>query len=972
MAKVILLTALAILLSAQICSAFQLTCYFTNWSQYRPGLGKFKPDNIDPCLCTHLVYAFAGMSKNQITTTEWNDVTMYSSFQDLKKHNNNLKTLLSIGGWNFGTAPFTAMVSTPGNRKTFITSVIKFLREYGFDGLDIDWEYPGSRGSPPQDKDLFTVLVQEIRAAFEAEALKTNKARLMLTAAVGSSIPSVKSGFQIPQLSQSLDYIHVMSYDLHGSWEGYAGENSPLFPMPSFTEHSSYQNVDYVMNYWVKNGAPSSKLIVGFPAYGRSFILSNPSHNAVGAPTSGPGPAGPFTRQPGLLSYYEICTFLKNGATNAWSFPEDVPYAYQESVWVGYDNVNSFHIKAEWLMKYNFGGAMVWSIDLDDFTGTFCNQGKFPLIKTLKSTLGINASGTITPASPVSSVTAAPADDHNKKSSGDSHKSSDSGSSSGGNGFCVGKASGLYPVSGKKNAFWNCWKGITYQQDCPVGLIFDQRCQCCINSMSSPSKSSSGSSDSSGFCVGKASGLYPVKGNRKAFWNCWKGLTYQQKCPAGLVFDQSCQCCIFLSSSSTSPVTVAPAKIHNNKGSNTGNSPKSSDSGNSPKSSDTSNSPKSSDSGSTPKSSGSSNSPTSSSSSSTPKGSGSGKTSKSRGSSSNPKSSDSGNIPKSSGSSSSPKSSGSGNNPKSSDSGNIPKSSGSSSSPKSSGSGNNPKSSDSGSAPKSSSSSNSPKSSDSGNIPKSSGSSSSPKSGDSGNIPKSSGSSSSPKSSGSGSSPKSSGSGDNPKSSDSGSAPKSSSSSSSPKSSGSSSSPKSSSSSSSPKSSGSSSNPKGSDSGSTPKSSGSSSSPKSSGSSSSPKSSDSGNIPKSSGSRSSPKSSGSGDNPKSSDSGSAPKSSSSSSSPKSSGSSSSSKSSGSSSSPKGSDSGSTPKSSGPSSSPKSSGSSSSPKSSDSGSTPKSSGSSSSPKSSVSGNTPKSSGSTLVKNSVLEKTVVCIQ
>lgn len=61
-----------------------LSCYFTNWAQYRPGLGKFMPDNIDPCLCDHLIYAFAGMNNNEITTYEWNDETLYKSFNGLK------------------------------------------------------------------------------------------------------------------------------------------------------------------------------------------------------------------------------------------------------------------------------------------------------------------------------------------------------------------------------------------------------------------------------------------------------------------------------------------------------------------------------------------------------------------------------------------------------------------------------------------------------------------------------------------------------------------------------------------------------------------------------------------------------------------------------------------------------------------------------------------------------------------------
>jgi chitinase len=118
-----------------------VVCYYTNWSQYRNEGGKFFPENIDPFLCTHIIYAFAKITNGQLAPFEWNDEStdwskgMYERTIDLKKINPNLKILLAVGGWTMESTDFSNMVTTDAARASFVTTSIAYLKKHKFDGL---------------------------------------------------------------------------------------------------------------------------------------------------------------------------------------------------------------------------------------------------------------------------------------------------------------------------------------------------------------------------------------------------------------------------------------------------------------------------------------------------------------------------------------------------------------------------------------------------------------------------------------------------------------------------------------------------------------------------------------------------------------------------------------------------------------------------------------------------------------------
>merc|ERR1712165_428337 len=322
----------------------------------------------------------------------------------MKRKNPNLKSLLSVGGWNFNDcsinaygqgAPtceiFSTIASSEANSRKHAQEVITFLRNWGFDGYDIDWEYPVVAGhndvtgnAVPEDFANYIRLLSILQEEFEAEAAQSGLPKLILTAAVGIGYSTVETAYDIPAMNQHLDLISLMTYDMHGTWETMTGFNAPLRATAAdVAAYDHAPSVEWAVNYWLDHGASPDKLVLGFGTYGRGWTLADSTQTAPLSPTNGPCNPGESTKDyNGYLAYYEIVAKLEDGtATRYWDAEREVPYLVTNAgEWIGYDDERSFNAKLDFLKSKNLRGAMHWAIDLDDMT-------TYPMLNTIKDGL---------------------------------------------------------------------------------------------------------------------------------------------------------------------------------------------------------------------------------------------------------------------------------------------------------------------------------------------------------------------------------------------------------------------------------------------------------------------------------------------------------------------------------------------------------------------------------------------------------
>ncbi|NDJ78260.1 MAG: glycoside hydrolase family 18 protein [Chloroflexi bacterium] len=363
-------------------SPYRLVGYYPSYGIYED----YFVTDIPATELTHLNYAYIGISDNGqcVSIDPWTD-TRYSypgdeanlrlrgnirQLQLLRGNHPDLKILMTIGGWN-DSGNFSDVALTPAARTRFAQSCVAFMREYLFDGIDIDWRYPVSGGQTdgrPADLENFTLLLAELRAQLDTAGERDG--RTYYLSMLAPAFPQLYQNIELNNAHIYLDWINLMTFGFHGEWSELASHHAPLYANtrdPRGEEMQQLYNVDAVVNVFLDAGVPANKLVVGLPFYAQTWLNVRPN-DYFGLYQRADGvPAG--TRPGGILYYRDMIPLLTN--VNYTRFFDDEVraswlYSAEERIAISYDDAQSLRDKVMYVRQHRLGGVMIWQVSYDD------------------------------------------------------------------------------------------------------------------------------------------------------------------------------------------------------------------------------------------------------------------------------------------------------------------------------------------------------------------------------------------------------------------------------------------------------------------------------------------------------------------------------------------------------------------------------------------------------------------------------
>lgn len=373
---------------AQTCK--EIIGYCPNWQKYARN-GIFKPANIKYSDYTILNYCFFKPESNgRITSTDADaDKEMLEGNASVVAlaHKEGVQVLASIGGWTLSDN-FPAIAANATSRANFAADCNKLLKQYDFDGIDVDWEYPGysDHNGGPNDKKNFTIFMKQIRDSITVLGTKLGK-QYKLSACFGASAERA-SNIEWDKISTILDMLNIMTYDYYGEWDAIANHNSPLYAPtsgnPAFCVSSTFDILTKQFS------VSPSKINLGIPFYGRSQTGATALFQA----TSGQADLKTFPDEEGAPAYHAVMANMSK-FNYYWDNTAKVPYLLGKAggtaagTFVSYDNPQSIGLKASYVLSKGVRGVIVWDIS-HDLMETAPGSGivaGYPLADTLHKVL---------------------------------------------------------------------------------------------------------------------------------------------------------------------------------------------------------------------------------------------------------------------------------------------------------------------------------------------------------------------------------------------------------------------------------------------------------------------------------------------------------------------------------------------------------------------------------------------------------